>query len=76
MFMMYPHYYQRGFFGLSVFPIFLILGVILLIWVLTRDHSDTGEMLEEETALEILKRRYARGELTKREFLEMKKDIQ
>ena len=74
--MMYPHYYSGGFSGFGLFPFFLILGVILLIWAITRHRSDNEEKLErEETALDILKKRYARGEITKREFLEMKKDI-
>jgi uncharacterized membrane protein len=38
--------------------------------------SDDKEVSHgEETALQILKKRYAKGELTKREFLEMKRDI-
>jgi putative membrane protein len=78
MFMMYPHhYYNSGFFGFGLFPFFLILGVILLIWAIAahRSDSDNEEELKEETALEILKKRYARGEITKRQYLEMKKDI-
>lgn len=78
MFMMYPHYYSTGFFGFGLFPFFLILGVILLIWAIAAHRSDRDNEEEvggEETALEILKKRYARGEITKRQYLEMKKDI-
>lgn len=81
----YGHMYAMrspGFFGFGLFPIFLILGVVLLIWAITAHRSnnktccDNKEELDgEETALEILKKRYAKGEITKREFLEMKRDI-
>jgi len=76
----YGHMYTMrgpGFFGFGLFPFFLILGVILLIWAIAahRSDSDNEEELKEETALEILKKRYARGEITKRQYLEMKKDI-
>lgn len=66
-----------GFFGFGLFPFFLILGVILLIWAIAahRSDSDNEEPTEEDSALEILKKRYARGEITKRQYLEMRKDI-
>lgn len=76
MFMMYPHFYTRGFFGFSPFPFFLVLGVILLIWAFAGHRGNKEEEGNgEETALEILKKRYARGEITKRQFAEMKKDV-
>jgi len=82
MYMMYPHYYNGGFLGSGLFPFLFILGGILLIWAIAahRSHSDDmsdneGHRSGEETALQILKKRYAKGEITKREFLEMKKDI-
>jgi putative membrane protein len=75
---MYP-YGNGGFSGFGLFPFFLILGVILLIWAIAAHRSDSDNedtpAEQDNTALEILKRRYAKGELTKREFLEMKKDI-
>ncbi len=53
-----------------IFWILLIVGIVLLVkwlWV--------GGKYYQENALEILKKRYARGEITKEEFEEKKKDI-
>lgn len=82
MYMMHPYYYQSVFpFG-GLFWFLIILGVIFLVWAIAARHdhrsedTDSEETLDEyESALEILKRRYARGEITKREFFAMKKDI-
>ncbi len=40
----------------------------------SRDRYDSGSR-ESETALEILEKRYARGEISKEEFDQMKKDL-
>lgn len=81
----YGHMYpigSGGFFGFGLFPILIVIGVILLIWAIAAHRSDGDDMSDneemthgEETALQILKKRYAKGEITKREFLEMKRDI-
>ena len=63
---------------MSSFWFIIILGVIFILWALFSHHEDSSndeEITEEETALEILKKRYAKGEITKRQYLEMKKDI-
>ena len=58
-----------------VFWIVLIVGVVLLVvWVV---QKATGGALSraEESILEILKKRYARGEIAKDEFEEKKRDL-
>ena len=66
-FMMY-----NGFGGMFMWIIFI--GLIgLLIYLLVRALK--GGDRTPETPLEILKKRYARGEITKEDFDRMKKDI-
>jgi putative membrane protein len=68
-------------FGLILNIIFWVLFVVLVValirWFVhgSRRHEMSDEMDDEDSALGILKRRYAKGEITKKEFLEMKKDI-
>jgi len=81
----YPHMVwggTGGFFFPSFLTILFFVIFIVLLWSLfthrsgDRDtESNEDEMTNEDTALEILKKRYAKGELTKRQFQEMKKDI-
>jgi putative membrane protein len=62
-----------GWFFMIAFLILVVLGIIYLIKVIAGD-AKKGE--REETALDILKKRYARGEINKEEFEEKKKDLQ
>ena len=55
-----------------LFWILLIIGVIFLIRLVI---GATKEGRRPESALEILKKRYAQGEISKEEFDEKKKDI-
>jgi len=52
-----------------VFWILIIIGLALLIKYLWEGRGG------QESAIEVLKKRYARGEITKEEFEEKKKDI-
>jgi putative membrane protein len=53
-----------------------IVGVIFLIrWLVVSTGGSGRSGRAEDTALEILKRRYARGEINKEEFEEKKKDL-
>ena len=51
----------------------IIIGVVVVAvrWL----SQQRGEKTKEDSALEILKRRYARGEISKEEFEDKKKDL-
>ena len=54
---------------------FIPLLVILVIYLLIKNNSQTKSEQCTQTPMEILKKRYANGEITKQQFEEMKKDI-
>jgi putative membrane protein len=54
---------------------FIPLLVILVIYLLIKNNSQTKSEQGSETPMEILKKRYANGEITKEQFEEIKKDI-
>lgn len=50
----------------------IIVGIVLLVkWI----SGQKSQSKSEDSALEILKKRYASGEITKKEFEERKKDL-
>ena len=53
------------------FLVLLVLGVYYLLKELTRTEPSQGER-----ALELLKERYARGEITREEYLKMKEELE
>ena len=65
-------------FGGLFFWILIVLAVIILIAVISkrRRSGPVENPSSRETPLDILKKRYARGELTKEEYERMKQDLQ
>ncbi len=55
-----------------VFWILFILGIVYLVKSIAGSKKGAAR---EETALEILKKRYAKGELSKEDFERMKEDL-
>ncbi len=83
--MMWPNM-MGGFFGgglgiagmilTLVFTALFITGIIILIvWLVKRANSYGVGQVNNSSAIEILKKRYAGGEINKKEFENMKKDI-
>jgi putative membrane protein len=71
--------YGMGWVGMilmAAFWIAVIVGIIFLIrWLVISTGTGGRAAKSEDSALEILKRRYARGEINKEEFEEKKKDL-
>ena len=57
------------------FWILIIALIIVLIWTNTRETNKYIPFDGKETAMDILKMRYANGEITKDQFDQMKKDL-
>ena len=61
------------------FPFFFIIGIVFIIYFMSNGgpmgcgHNNYQD--KEENLFEILKNRYAKGEINKEEFEEMKKDL-
>ena len=65
-----------GFVMMGVFWILIIVAIIFAIrWLVVSSRGGSHSQKSEETVLEILKKRYARGEINKEEFEEKKRDL-
>ena len=74
-----------GFGGWWIFPIICMIAMFFFFMMFRRggfrppwgQNSDShhSEGKESETAIDILKKRYAKGEITKEEFDQMKNDL-
>ncbi len=71
--------YGMGWFGMifmALFWVAVIVGIIFLIrWFFVSTGAKGHGTTSEDSPLEILKRRYARGEINKEEFQLKKKDL-
>lgn len=70
-----------GWFGgifMILFWILLIVGIIALVrWIIASNRtSGTGVPSTAVSALEILKQRYAKGEIDRDQFIAMKRDLE
>jgi len=72
--------YGMGWFGIIIMAAFwiaVIVGIVFLIrWLVVSTRTGGRGGRPEDSVLEILKRRYARGEINKEEFEEKRKDLE
>lgn len=61
-------------FGGVIFVLFWVLVITLIVWVV-RKIGQSSRTQSAHNALEIAKERYARGDITKEQFEQIKKDL-
>ena len=70
----YDHMYGMGTFGGFWMLFFWVAFVLFIIWIVRQVSG--GKTDEKSKALDILKERYAKGEIDKKEFEEKKKVLE
>ncbi len=68
-------YHSYGEFG-GMHWIWWILWILLMVWIFATPWNIPGQRTNKDTPLDILKRRFANGEIAKEEFDERKKILQ
>lgn len=69
-----PGYGLFGWLFMLLFWVLIIAGAVLIVrWLM--DQARSPGSASQETALDILKKRYASGEITKEQFEAMKQDL-
>jgi|Deesub1362A_J573_1020465.scaffolds.fasta_scaffold31992_1 putative membrane protein len=59
-----------------LFTLLILGGIILLIYWIVKQFTPGGTSLESKNkALEVLKERYAKGEISEKEYKKMKKEL-
>ncbi|MHB1276146.1 MAG: SHOCT domain-containing protein [Candidatus Humimicrobiaceae bacterium] len=59
-----------------IFFVAIIIGIIfLIVWLVRRASYSSESIPKTNEAIEILKERYAKGEITKKEFEDIKNEI-
>ena len=63
-------------FGLIFMLLFIVGSILLVVWIVKQfAPGKTSAPPSTSNALEILKEQFARGEINKEEFVEMKKEL-
>ena len=69
-------HYGFGYGGMFMWIIFLIVIGLLIYFIVNAQKTKSQTPTQNESHLDILKKRYAKGEITKEEYERMKKDLE
>jgi putative membrane protein len=70
---MWHIYREHEFWGMHFF--WWLFWIIFLLWIFATPWDIPGQRIKRDTPLVILKKRFAKGEITKEQFEEMKKTL-
>jgi putative membrane protein len=74
----YDFGYGMGFFGWIMMVLFWGAVICLVVWLVNQNKNSNNHInnqSERKTPQEILKERYAKGEITKKDFDEIKRNL-
>jgi putative membrane protein len=55
--------------------LFIVIIALFIRWIVVSTITGARSLRQEESPMDILKKRYARGEISKEEFEEKKRDL-
>jgi putative membrane protein len=67
-------FYNNHFGGMSL--VWWAVWIIMLIWIFATPYDIPGQRRKKDTPLDILKKRFANGEITEKEYYEKKSIIE
>lgn len=67
-------FYENSYWGMDF--IWWCIWLVLLFWIFALPYDIPGRRYKKDTPLDLLKKRYATGEITKEEFQERKRIIE
>ncbi|WP_310556298.1 SHOCT domain-containing protein [Flavobacterium sp.] len=67
-------YYENYYWGMNI--IWWGIWVVLLFWIFAIPYDIPGQRRKKDTAFDILKKRYANGQITESEYSDKKKILE
>lgn len=67
------HWVEGHFWGMHI--IWWMVWIVVIIWAFATPWNIPGQKTRKETPLDLLKKRYAKGEISTEEFNDIKKNL-
>ncbi|AEL28261.1 MULTISPECIES: SHOCT domain-containing protein [Cyclobacterium] len=67
------HWFEGHYGGMHI--IWWVIWVIFIVWIFATPWEIPGQKTKKETPLDLLKKRYAKGEISKEEYEDIKKTL-
>ncbi|MBI0398117.1 SHOCT domain-containing protein [Cyclobacterium marinum] len=68
------HWFEGHYWGMHI--IWWIIWVIFIMWIFATPWDIPGQKMKRETPLDLLNKRYAKGEISKEEYNSIREDLQ